>query len=57
MNNNLQEWQLGNESKLSSIERMYLHQEWLKNQHQDIRNKIHSSIKIEEKPVYGFPKD
>lgn len=57
MNNNIQDWQLGNESKLSSIERMYLHQEWLKRQHQDIKDKIQSRNKIEELPVVGFPKD
>jgi hypothetical protein len=57
MNNNIQDWQLGNESKLSSIERMYIHQEWLKRQHQDIKDKIQSRNKIEELPVVGFPKD
>jgi hypothetical protein len=57
MNNNIQDWQLGNESKLSSIERMYIHQEWLKRQHQDIKDKIQSRNKVEELPVVGFPKD
>ena len=57
MNNNIQDWQLGNESKLSSIERMYLHQEWLKIHHQDIKDKIQSKNKVEELPVVGFPKD
>jgi hypothetical protein len=57
MNNNIQDWQLGNESKLSSIERMYIHQEWLKRQHQDIKDKIQSKNKVEELPVVGFPKD
>jgi hypothetical protein len=57
MNNNIQDWQLGNESKLSSIERMNLHQEWLKRQHQNIKDKITSRIKVEEQPVMGFVKD
>ena len=57
MNNQIKEWQLGNESKLTSIERMYLHQEWLKRQHQDIKDKIYSKNKVEESPVIGFPKD
>jgi hypothetical protein len=57
MNNNIQDWQLGNKSKLSSTERMNLHQEWLKRQHQDIKDKIQSRNKVEEKPVQGFPKD
>jgi hypothetical protein len=57
MNNHIKEWQLGSESKLTSIERMYLHQEWLKIQHQDIKDKIHSKNKVEESPVVGFVKD
>jgi hypothetical protein len=36
---------------------MNLHQEWLKRQHQDIKDKIQSRNKVEEKPVQGFPKD
>jgi hypothetical protein len=53
----LQEFQRGNECKLSSTERLFLHQEWIKKQHKDIRDKIHSRIKVEEKPVQGFVKD
>lgn len=57
MNNKLQEFQTGNQSKLTSIERLFLHQEWLKIQHQDIKDKIQSRNKVEEKPVVGFIKD
>jgi hypothetical protein len=53
----MNEWQLGNKSKLSSMERLRLHQEWLKIQHQDVRNKIHSKNKVEEQPVIGFIRD
>jgi hypothetical protein len=51
------DWNKGNESKLTSIERLMYHQEWLQKQHKDIKDKIHSRIKVEEKPVQGFPKD
>ena len=57
MNEHLMDWQKGNESKLTSTERVIYHQEWLKIQHQDIKDKIQSKVKIEEKPVVGFVKD
>ncbi len=57
MNEHNPEFQRGNECKLSSTERLFLHQEWLKRQHQDIKDKITSRIKVEEKPVIGFVKD
>jgi len=57
MNENNPEFQRGNECKLSSTERIYLHQEWLKKQHKDVRDNISSRIKVEEKPVQGFVKD
>jgi len=57
MNEHKDEFQRGNECKLSSTERIYLHQEWLKKQHKDVRDNITSRIKVEEKPVQGFPKD
>ena len=57
MNEHNEEWQRGNESKLSSTERLNHHQEWLQKQHKDMKDKIHSRIKVEEQPVQGFPKD
>ena len=57
MNENLMDWQQGNESKLTSIERLMYHQEWLKIQHQEMKDKIHSRIKVEEPPVVGFIRD
>lgn len=57
MNEHNPEFQRGNECKLSSTERIYLHQEWLKKQHKDIKNKITSRIKVEEQPIIGFIKD
>jgi hypothetical protein len=57
MNDHKDDWQRGNESNLSSMERLIHHQEWLKKQHKDVKEKIQSRIKIEEPPVVGFPKD
>jgi hypothetical protein len=57
MNDHKDDWQRGNESNLSSMERLIHHQEWLKKQHKDVKEKIQSRIEIEEPPVVGFPKD
>jgi hypothetical protein len=57
MNEHNPEFQRGNECKLSSTERLNHHQIWLQKQHKDIRDKIHSRIKVEEQPIMGFPKD
>ena len=56
MNIHLQEFQRGNECKLSSTERLNQHQEWLQKQHKDMKDKITSRIKVEEQPVMGFVK-
>lgn len=57
MNEHLEDFQRGNESKMNSIDRMLIHQEWLKLQHEEMRQRIQSKIKVEEKPVVGFVKD
>ncbi len=57
MNEHKDEFQRGNECKLSSTERLNQHQIWLQKQHKDVRDKIISRIKVEEKPVIGFVKD
>ena len=57
MNEHNPEFQRGNESKLSPTERLIEHHEWLKKQHQDMKDKIHSRIKVEEQPIIGFIKD
>ena len=57
MNEHKEEWQRGNESNLTSMERLNQHQIWLQKQHKDVRDNINSKIKVEEKPVQGFPKD
>ena len=51
------DWNKGNESMMTSIERLMYHQEWLQKQHQDVKDKIHSRVKVEEKPIMGFVKD
>ena len=41
-----QEWQNPEETKLTSLQRAVLHNEWLKRQHEDIKRKIE-----EKKPI------
>ena len=53
----IQNWQQGNKSNVSVNERLNQHQIWLQKQHKDVRDNINSKIKVEEKPVQGFPKD
>jgi len=57
MNEHNPEFQRGNDSNLTSMERLNQHQIWLQKQHKDVRDNINSKIKVEEKPVQGFPKD
>jgi hypothetical protein len=51
------DWNKGNESMMTSMERLMCHQEWLKKQHKDVRDKILSKNKVEEQPVIGFIRD
>lgn len=57
MNDNLQDFQRGNNSNMNSMDRLMCHQIWLKLQHEEMRQKIQSKIKVEEKPIQGFVKD
>jgi len=57
MNEHKEPWQRGNESNMTSIDRLIHHEEWLKKQHKDVRDSIHSKNEVEEKPVQGFVKD
>ena len=54
----IENWQLGIDSKLTPVQRMVLHNEWLEQQHREVRNKIDKKY---EKPKVeineGFPKD
>jgi len=60
MNEHMDDWQRGNDSKMTSIERLLYHMEWLKIQHQEVKDKILQRNKPkdgEEPTVQGFPKD
>ena len=60
MNEHLEEWRRGNEATLSSIKRLMEHQQWLKQQHKEVKNNIHQRNKSDEEeppPIQGFPKD
>ena len=57
MNEHNEEFQKGNESKLSSTERLFLHQEWLQKQHEDIKKNIYNKNKEQQPAVVGFIRD
>lgn len=57
MNTKLQDWQTGSKSKVSSMDRMLYHTEWLKQQHLEVKKMIEAKIIIEDKPIQGFIKD
>ncbi len=52
----LKEWQLGDESEMTSLQRMIAHNEWLKEIHNEIREKILKEKKKEdtEEIIGGF---
>jgi hypothetical protein len=55
-----EDWQRGDDSKMTSIERLMHHMEWLQQQHKEVKDKILQRKKQEEgdePPVQGFPKD
>ena len=54
-----QEWQNGNDSKLTSLQRLELHILWLEQLHTEMKQAIlEKKIKqIEVNPLQGFPKD
>jgi hypothetical protein len=53
------EWQRGNDSKMTSMERLELHILWLQQLHAEMKQAIlEKKIKdIEVNPLQGFPKD
>jgi hypothetical protein len=56
----IEEWQKGNDSKLSSLERLELHILWLQQLHAEIQQVVlEKKIKEfnEDKDIQGFPKD
>jgi hypothetical protein len=53
------DWQKGNDSKMTSMERLELHILWLEQLHAEMKQAIiEKKIKdIEVNPLQGFPKD
>lgn len=51
----MEEWQKGNNSSLTSLERVELHNKWLKQVHETIREEIRQQKeKHEETTIQGF---
>lgn len=60
MNEHLEEWRKGDEAKIAAIQRLLEHERWLKQQHQEVKDKILQRKKNqegEEPPVMGFIRD
>jgi len=56
----IKEWQKGNDSQLSTLERLELHILWLQQLHAEIQQVVlEKKIKEfnEDKDIQGFPKD
>ena len=53
------EWQKGNDSKMTSLQRLELHILWLQELHAEIKQEILQKKinEIESNPLQGFPKD
>ena len=50
------DWQLGKESKISSTDRIELHQLWLLEQHKEVKDKINEKKPSPTEPeIIGFP--
>ena len=55
-----EDWKKGNESQMTSIQRMIEHERWLKQQHQEVKDKILQRNKPDDTDqtlIQGFPKD
>jgi len=55
----IEEWQKGNDTKMTSLQRLELHILWLEQLHAEMKQAIlEKKIKeIEVNPLQGFPKD
>jgi len=49
-----EEWQKGEDSKLTPMERVRLHNEWLKKIHQEIKDKLIKPTSNEPEVLIGF---
>jgi len=54
MNEHLEDWQQGDNSHTSPIQRLIKHQEWLKKLHKEIKDNIFQRNKEEDKEPVGF---
>jgi hypothetical protein len=51
-----EEWQLGTDSKITSLQRIVLHEDWLKQIHKEVKDKIESNKPIVTNTlIVGFP--
>jgi hypothetical protein len=51
----IKEWQKGPDSELNSLQRIILHEEWLKQIHKEIKDEIKSNEpEITKTPIIGF---
>jgi len=52
----VENWQTGNDSKITSLQRGVLNQEWLDKIHNELKQIIEDKKpKVEEPPLLGFP--
>jgi hypothetical protein len=54
MNEHLEDWQQGDNSHTSPIQRLIKHQEWLKKLHKEIKDNIFQRNTEEDKEPVGF---
>ena len=52
----IKEWQKGPDSELTSLQRIVLHEDWLKQIHKEVKDKIESNKPIVTNTlIVGFP--
>lgn len=52
----INEWQKGCDSELTSLQRIILHEEWLKQIHKEVKDKIKfNEPEVTKTPIIGFP--
>jgi hypothetical protein len=56
MNDHIEDWQRGNDSTLTPLKRLELLNDWLKQNHKDVKKNIYLKEKREELPPVGFVK-
>ncbi len=56
MNEHLEDWQRGNDSTITPLKRLELLNDWIKQNHKDVKKNIYLKEKEEELPPVGFVK-